>query len=199
MKRVFTIHKGTLINDSTWFKNLIDGSFKEAGSNDIDLEVEEACVLELYENWVYQHTIYVDPAQDRLTLLVKSYCFADRYLSHELQNAIADQIFRDAHDSKVVLTNPTAVHYVWNNTTETSPLRRLLVDSIVHLVPSGSSPSKEDLHQYPLEFLAEAWHRNALQRGQNSLVTEGDYHIPLPKSSPALQQSRGKPTRAQKK
>ena len=194
-KRRFCIHKGRLTKDSGWFKACIDGAFKEAGSKDIDLQTEETWVLELYENWLYQQCIFVNPAHDRLTVLVHSYCFADRYLSPRLQNAIADQIFHDSRDSTVVLTNPAAVRHVWNNTSETSPLRRLLVDSIAHLVPSGSSPSKEDLHQYPHEFLAEAWYCHAVRCGQPSLETESDYHVPLPDSL----HGKAKLVKAQKK
>ena len=147
----FCLLRDQLCNESSWFKALLDGGFREAGSEVVHIN-EDIAVIKVFQEWLEHKTISFDRTSSAdQALLVKSYCFADKYLALSFLNALMDDIFHEVYLHFGPVYDPETIAYAWDNLPSSSLLRRLILDYIDIEVFRGSLNCDE----YPAEFWSD--------------------------------------------
>ncbi|KAI4274166.1 MAG: hypothetical protein LQ337_004131 [Flavoplaca oasis] len=128
----FYIHKGLLCHHSPVFKAMLEHDWKEKQEGVATLKDEDHGVFQRFVLWLYyggvldkDETVESIPIQT----LVDCYLLADRRDVPEMRNQVIDTIFCKAKAANTVFSG--FQRYIWKNTPESSPLRRLLVDMMV--------------------------------------------------------------------
>jgi len=167
-KRLFAIHKGLLCSVSDYFRAALDGNFKEAEEQKIELLEDDPKVVARFQLWLYSGKV-IDEGEDTTALdypmLVNIYVFAETRRILSLQNHLVDTIIRKSVREHFNLRPSDGDMY--SNTTTSSPLRKLAVHMAAH--NGGLVNPSWDLDGYPKEFLVSlvlALHRKA-ELGKN--------------------------------
>lgn len=94
----------------------------------------EPGVFELFSRWLYTESLWSESDDEYswpdVDLLVELYVFADMAQVSPLMNQTLDTV-QEISDLKKELPSSSLMAYAWDNTTETSQLRRLLIDWVV--------------------------------------------------------------------
>ena len=131
--QVFEIHRGLLCDKASYFKAILEslGDWKEKREGIILKEVDPA-IFERFDFWLNLDNVLYDheTAQSVPDIdLLKSYFFADERGVPGMQNQIIDTILEKVFYAKTLDIKHQRL--IWENTPDRSPLRRLLVDTLV--------------------------------------------------------------------
>ena len=120
--------------------------------------------------------------------LVKSYALGEKILDPRFQNAVIDAILEksttETRDGSRYYPPGDAIQYAFNNTPESAPICKLLVDIYAREGESSwleGSYWRDDQSNIPQPFLlglASSLFRNGQER--SSPLRSSDYHIPIP-------------------
>ena len=127
-KKTFRIHKGLLCDASPVFKAELEGSFKEAVEQTIDLPEEDVTVFDMFMLWIYGGSLLEKEESAKSftqKTVINIYVFAEARHMPGLQNAAIDLLIDQmVASNQVEIEN---VKYIYENTWVTSPLRKLYV------------------------------------------------------------------------
>lgn len=181
--RVFAIHRGLLCDRSAYFNAAFEGRFKEAEEQMMALPEEDAEVFELFQFWLNSDRLLDtggSVADLSSSLLIGLYLFAEARCIPQLQNMTINALILNI---KVTKEFPAGdVHRIYDNTTETSPLRRLLTDigARIDELRRGWFQREED-NLYNNAFLIDlvlALYNEKLKKGpQDFTKLRCNYHI----------------------
>jgi hypothetical protein len=139
------LHKDLLCYYSDFFRAAFDGSFREAFERKIELPDVETDVFEAFQFWLYTQGLpgnEFDPDEihPEWSLLVKLWIFGDQHQTPLLQNHVLDVMWSKITDSG----NPLfMIEYVYENTTSSSPLRKVVIDLMLHRAEMGQMPGED--------------------------------------------------------
>lgn len=155
--QIFRIHKQLLCDVSLFFTAALNGEFKEAKSQIIELPEEDPAVFEHFQLWIYSGFILEakEPVKDvEWDILLGLYLFGEMIAVMELQNAVLDQFIFKEISSKEVPTY--LLHRVYDNTQEGCSLRRLMVDFFTYGIKLNRRTwcaNDEKKARFPKEYL----------------------------------------------
>ena len=135
-RQLFLLHKKILCNVSSYYRAALEGSFAEGLTQKIELPEDDVTVFEYFRAWLYSPISQESlPSASELEpyidldskLLFDLYVFADVRDIPLLQNYTMDAIIWKSELTDT-FSGPL-IHHVYDRTTPSSPLRKLLVDS----------------------------------------------------------------------
>ena len=133
-KALFHVHKGLICNASAYFKAAFEGEFKEASEQLLDLPEERPQMFKRFLLWLYSGSIIESPKEtcDKIHWkdLFGLYIFGDARSIPALQNAVIDALIDKCEQTDAIPTHYFV--YIYDNTVDKSPLRRLVVDWIIY-------------------------------------------------------------------
>ncbi|TKA82150.1 hypothetical protein B0A49_00208 [Cryomyces minteri] len=138
--KVFAIHRGLLCHYSTYFQSAFNGNWVEADDNARRLEGEDVEVFQIFHDWLYNRRLFdpdeAFPRNFPLTgfVLCRVFLFADRRGVTALKNATINALYLYYTEDRPPYPDEV-VHFVYENTTESSVLRKVLVDLITYMFP----------------------------------------------------------------
>ncbi|KAK4540190.1 hypothetical protein LTR36_009688 [Oleoguttula mirabilis] len=148
----FSVHKGVACFHSGFFRAATKSCYKEGKEGVIELPDEEVDVVEQFVKWLY--TRQVDkPVEHHAAFLAMSklWTFSDRrdvpLLANTMVDAMRDVIFR----TRKLPTQ--ALHYIYENTTPNSELRRFVIDLIARTASTDRIMTDENRDRWPQEAL----------------------------------------------
>ena len=119
------MHKGLLCAVSGYSEAALQGGFKEAEEQRIELPEEDPETIEHFQLWLYTKSILDtnESAQHtKYPILVDLYVFAESHLIPKLQNITIDTIIQKIN----IESNVPRISAMYKNTIDGSPLRRLI-------------------------------------------------------------------------
>ncbi|KAK5122008.1 hypothetical protein LTR16_004194 [Cryomyces antarcticus] len=138
--KIFAIHKGLLCHYSTYFQSAFNGNWVEADDTARRVEGEDVEVFQIFHDWLYNRRLFdpdeAVPGNLSLTgfVLCRVFLFADRRGVTALKNATINALYLYYAEDRPPYPDE-AVRYVYENTTESSALRRVLVDLVTYMFP----------------------------------------------------------------
>lgn len=135
-KQTFHVHRDLLSFYSDYFRAALNGSFAEARTGTIELETEEPAVLEGFVKWLYTQKFLQDKITEENNVeffesVVKLWIFADRRGIPLLMNEMIDCLQQSIVEAWIL--PKLTITEIYNNTTEESGLRRMIVDTYASL------------------------------------------------------------------
>ncbi|KAJ5360619.1 hypothetical protein N7517_009810 [Penicillium concentricum] len=143
-KKPSHVHESILCSSSPFFKKAMSGPWKESAEHTIELPEDDPDMFDMYSHWLYYATIPViveGTASDESTKvlsqeyydLAKAYVLGDKLLDVKFQNCVIDAIVErhatpDKRNGRCYIPNKKTINYAFDNTTESAPIRKLLVD-----------------------------------------------------------------------
>ncbi|PVH87741.1 hypothetical protein DL98DRAFT_649351 [Cadophora sp. DSE1049] len=109
---------------------------KDFGTKTGVMKLQETSIeaFELFVNWLYTQSLWSESGdkkcEENLECLVHLYVFADMVRVPSLMNQTLDTL-QKIRDRALKIPGVGSLSSAWNNTTDTSPFRRLIVDWIV--------------------------------------------------------------------
>lgn len=140
-RQTFYVYRDLLSFYSGYFKAALNGSFAEANTGIIRLATEEPAVFTGFVKWLYTHKHRADKITDAndteyYMSIVKLWIFADRRDVPLLMNEMVD-LFQQSMVASWILPSGT-IKEIYNNTTQESALRRMVVDMHASLSGCGT-------------------------------------------------------------
>lgn len=132
------------------FKAALKGTWAESSSGIIKLKTEDPLVFERFAHWLYTNKITDDTRKSGFGIIIDLWLFADRRDIPLLMNEMIDALHKGITDQWLMPTD--CLHKVYENTTEGSALRRILMWSMSRTVRSSLFE----------ENYAKRWPRKAL-------------------------------------
>ena len=129
-KQTFYVHRDLISFYSGYFKAALNGGFAEAKTGVIELKSEEPPVFEGFINWLYTQKARKDKitkgnSREYLLSIAKLWIFADRREIPLLMNEMVDCLQQSVVAAWVF--PESTITEIYNNTTEGSGLRRMVV------------------------------------------------------------------------
>lgn len=151
----YAIDKDLLCSRSGYFKAALTGNFREAEDLVVTLEDEDIETFEKLVEWLntdvlvgYEGPEIADEEFDG-TSLFNVYLFAEKRIILLLQNAAVDAIIPLINDGYIPANE---IRHVWTRTTESSPICKLLVNSMLSSYPYREF--QKHIDQYEMTFIA---------------------------------------------
>jgi hypothetical protein len=131
--------KGLLCHYSSYFKAALGGNFKESKEGFVSLEDETEQTFKLFLSLAVLAKMVGEVGREHKGWLelAELFVFADKRGAPKLKNRIIDEIV--ARNIQLRIVPVTVVPYVYANTLESSPLRKLLVDLVAWDIDVQSS------------------------------------------------------------
>lgn len=157
-KEVFTFHKNLLCQIAPYFKAALNGNFKEAQEQSIEMLEDDPVVFKYFQLWIYTGSITEanETKKDvETSILVRIYTFAEGLNIIDLQNVVMNFLIDRIIDLHEIPTEQ--ISFIYEHTCENSALRRMIVDIIVRYGllhrPGWFEESKRSM--YPNDFLCD--------------------------------------------
>ena len=130
-KKPFKVHKGLLCSVSPVFKAALEGDFKEAQEQVIELTEDNSETIEYFQFWLYAQSIL--DTEERVSsiewhVLMELYMLGEIRLIASLQNQVIDLMIRKTAISKS-LPEHKVMYDIFDKTSPGSPLRKLIVQT----------------------------------------------------------------------
>lgn len=126
----YCVHEELLKASSQHFKAALEGGCQEAKNGVFKLDEENACIFELFLDWIYHGKIYYTTKYlDADLLLVELYLFGERRGCAVFQNEVVDEIASFLGKGDCEMT-PEAVFLLFSETTASSKVRRFIAEKI---------------------------------------------------------------------
>lgn len=154
-RHTFHVHQELLFNTSPVFKAAFSKTYQESNERCMTLPDEDPETVERLMQWLYfkslslTKAVCVGTSEERYLQLARLNTLADKFDIRLLSNAIINELFALKYSSKSWSPQKAVVAYIYENTTETSSLRKLMVGWFVwHIDPEWFTFSES------LQFLA---------------------------------------------
>ncbi|KAH4269210.1 hypothetical protein HBI04_060910 [Parastagonospora nodorum] len=151
----FQMHRGLLCFHSRYFKALLDGPFKEGGSNVHTLTTVSRNIFSMFYNWAYtglvMNTSNVADADLSCSEIIYIYAFADFHMVPQLKDRAVELYF--LKDTKTWAVNLCNTHELYEKTSESSLLRTLHVDLLIEAY--NFNDWRTNSKDMPNEFIAD--------------------------------------------
>ncbi|KAF2256677.1 hypothetical protein BU26DRAFT_412709, partial [Trematosphaeria pertusa] len=188
----YTVQKAFLSHYSEYFRNALNGSWKEAEEGTIVLNEVETGVFNLFVDWIYTQKLLEYPTDWLVAadcscepekvvmhtnlLKIKLYVFADRFLAPCLRKLLNRAIVSNVRDGSCSPSIWTII-YAFENLQATDPVLNYLVDA--RCTSDGtlydSTEEKEMYGELPHEFLVRYMERSTEMRVRG--IKLKDLHI----------------------
>lgn len=132
-KHTFHVHQELLFNSSPVFKAAFSGAYQESSERCMALPDEDPEIVERLMQWLYFKSLSLTKAvcsktsTERYFQLAKLNTLADKFDVGLLKNLIIDEIFAINTRPNVFPPQTPVIAYIYENTTEKSSLRKLMV------------------------------------------------------------------------
>lgn len=150
------VHKDLICNSSVFFKSALSHDWKESQEQTVRLVEEDPEIVKLYIHWLYPGRIFEfsekskDNGNKQYLKCAKAYVLGDRLQDGGFCDAAVD-VFMDGCQQAVWDVADTGfcservIIYIYENTTESSKLRELLVDVFAihgdpYWIPKSGAP-----------------------------------------------------------
>lgn len=143
-RKPFTVHELIICASSPLFKSAMSGPWKESKEHVVNLPEDDPNIFALYSHWLYYAKIPVriegateaKPGQrlnEEYRELIRAYILGDKLLDIKFQNSVIDAIVETSstihpQDGRAYYPNIPEINIAYENTTESSKIRSLLVD-----------------------------------------------------------------------
>lgn len=118
-----------LCHVSTFFKAALKGGFEEAKEKRVTLKEDDPSAFNLFVLWLYKGNLFEYSADSTLSkFTVKAWVMGDKLGAPAFQNCMMKELL-----GQNLLYDPEVARYIYDNTSEGSPLRMVAVDMIVYL------------------------------------------------------------------
>jgi len=185
-KKSFRLHKSLLCHASKYFDAALNGGFKEAEEEKIEMLGDCAEMFKHFQFWLYSNTINMS-TNKRFDIewkqLIDLFIFGEaRGIPNLMNCAIDGLIDKQAY---MFWTPLDQIPYIYDNTAPKSPLRQLLVDLVIRdsNFHDDSWFSEVTFQWTTKEFLSDlAVAQCEFRRGVRSVAddfkaTRRDYHV----------------------
>ncbi|KAL8743342.1 MAG: hypothetical protein Q9190_004304 [Brigantiaea leucoxantha] len=175
-EKEFFVHKELICHYSRFFQTAMTGIWLEAMTGVFKFPSENVEVFAVFENWLYSQVLDLSAqGTSNIPFILSLYVFGEQKQSPGFQNAIIDtlRMVKTCDTVNVILFTSGELQYIYENTMEGSPLRKLASDLFVWIGTMTMLANGILRDAYPKDFLAD------VLRG---FATE----IPLPEPSNAL-------------
>ena len=132
-KHTFHVHQELLFKYSPVFKAAFSGACRESSEHRMALPEDDPGTVERFMQWLYLRSLSLTEAvcsdtwHEHYWQLAKLHTLADKFDIVLLKNSIIDDWFALARTPEVWGPHTSVVAYIYENTTETSSLRTLIV------------------------------------------------------------------------
>ncbi|MCJ1379094.1 hypothetical protein MMC17_002194 [Xylographa soralifera] len=184
-KQVFKMHKELLCSVSPYFKAALEGDFKEAQEQKIELAEDDPETIEYFQLWLYMQSI-LDKEETVSSInwgaLIKLYLLGETRLITTLQNQVIDLMIRKMYDGKKLLGHKLK-YEVFDKTSPGSPLRKLIaeVSAQIGVLPEwkwsfvdGGEVAQRDFLK---DLVLEMYRDRATRQEQDFWKIRCSYHI----------------------
>lgn len=180
-KQTFYAHRDLLCFYSGYFKAALNGDFVEARRGMLVLETEEPAVFEQFIKWLYttrprKDEIDMEGRSGYFTSIIRLWIFADRRDIPLLMNEMIDDLLRSVCKTSRLPSGLLAELY--DNTTENSALRRVVVDMYKSLGGSATAAhmaqNADRYGDYPKQFLYD-FTISVLQNRSQGCLSHDEY------------------------
>ncbi|KAK5710624.1 hypothetical protein LTR17_018799 [Elasticomyces elasticus] len=153
-RECFIVHKHLICRSSAFFKAATSLEWQNNNKKSIELPDDDPKIFGAYLLSLYTTTItpQAKEAADLWDELAMLYVLADKLRDLKTANLILEQIMTISDQHKRIAGNKT-ITKIYANTTDGSPLRRLVVDYQLH-EPTVMPPSSA-LHDLPKHYLQD--------------------------------------------
>jgi hypothetical protein len=171
---VLNVHRGVLCKSSGFFQRAMKPEWIELREqlDLIDLSDDSVQTVSDYIKWLYSNNMPIklyeasedtrdkmaEEAEKVFVVLAEAYVFGEKIVDVQYKNAVAKAI-RAAMESSRWNMGPNSVNIIYMGTPSTSPLRRLVADSVACLAFDDSDKGVawiSFLDAYPREALLDA-------------------------------------------
>lgn len=183
--RSFFIHCNLICTFSPFFNAACSGFWKESQESVVKLPEDYPEIFELYVKWLYTGELVKlstnaeeedYPEHTTLTVLACAWFLGDKLLDSTFKNAAIDAIIERVRETNHY---PCALaSFIYENTTEESPLRRLLVDFYAYayerswFVGNDRGPDMDDA---PREFFRDVLVKIIMLKEGPAVEEPGDW------------------------
>ena len=132
-KHTFHVHQEILFDYSPVFKAAFSGECRESSEHRMALPEDDPETVEHFMQWLYYNSLGLTKGvcsetwNERYWQLARLNTFADKFDVGLLKNSIIDELFALAPKSDAIPPQPSVIAYIYENTTQTSSLRKLIV------------------------------------------------------------------------
>ena len=136
-KQEFHTYRGVICYQSSFFRAALNSSFREGRTGIVELPTEDPKIFQLVNTWLNTGRLY--RVQDNgkavpldATDLCSLYIFGDARGMPGLKNIAVDHLIKRTSEKWSLIVGKAP--FVYENTPESSPLRRLIVDQLIRCV-----------------------------------------------------------------
>ena len=136
-KRTFHVHQELLFKYSSVFKAAFSGECRESSERCMALPEDDPEAVERFMQWFYFKSLDLTKGvclktwNERHWQLARLNTLADKFDIGLLKNSIVDELFAGSKELDSWVPGPPVIGYIYENTTETSSLRKLIVEIYV--------------------------------------------------------------------
>lgn len=187
----FHVHESIICGSSEYFKRALNGPWRESKERRVVFEDVESDTFNTYVNFLYRDKIPVrsnlkDETDETFLLLAKAYVLGDMLQDGRFKDASLDAIAHTVNSRHSVETpSPLSLIYalhstgpvvklIYENTLDSSPARRLLLDIYQYRATGVWVNAPEDSPEPPKEFL-----RDLSARMLNLNASQGNHQLPF--------------------
>lgn len=179
------MHKNILSQRSPFFKAATSGRWNSPDNfKPVEMEDDDPHIFDAYLQAIYQDTIILDddggPAP-YFEALVRLYAMTDKLCDLRTANLTMDEFMRYS-DKLGVIPTPVLVAFIYEHSSEQSPLRRLMVGyHVLELSPDGVQGLEPLPQLFPTSFLKRYLE---LKKGNHAETVKATFHKVVSKSMP---------------
>lgn len=150
-ERSFVVHKDVVCASSKFFKAACSLSWKEGQEGIVRLPTARPCVFEMYLDWIYFGEIASKVTDWSMGPLINLYMLGDMLDDKDLRNNVIVALQNGSYKARKI-TGTSHICHIWENTKESSMLRKWALDAI--LLRKRSS-FEESAMKYPPDFVRQ--------------------------------------------
>lgn len=173
-KQEYNVHEGLLTTHSPFFKAALGEAWAEGEARRISLPEDEPDTFGLYASWLYYRRICsteekndFDGWKVEIDRLILAYILGEKLQDVDFKDAVIDAMISRAgtktDDGRQLYPGPHAVKTLYESTTESSPVRQLMVDYYAFHAPEELLRKNKEL---PADFFRDLSFAFAARRNQ---------------------------------
>ncbi|KAL1627159.1 hypothetical protein SLS56_006582 [Neofusicoccum ribis] len=151
------VHRELICAASPFFKAAFEGDQNnQDGIVTLHQDQYDRDAVETYLKWLYTNQILSPSGDDEFRYLIDAYLTGDKFGDTAFKNAVLDEIIERCSQQNEYPTD--IAEYIWSNTAEGSPLRRLYIDFYAWVSDSdfyAMDDGGSDVLVAPREFLRD--------------------------------------------
>ncbi|KAI9676800.1 MAG: hypothetical protein M1829_002895 [Trizodia sp. TS-e1964] len=162
----FAVHKAPVCEVSPFFRAALDGNFRESKEGIIKLPDEDPKIFGCFLHWLYNKRLrtptdgidVLDKTNKKVIpwmVLIQLYLLGERLQVAGFKNAAVDALALKSAKGQEALPAAHAIHHAYENTHDSSPLRRLLVDLFIWRSTAATLEHDETRDALPRDFFVD--------------------------------------------